>query len=117
MFDRHRGLRPVDDAGDLVAGHEDVVDLQVAMDEYGCPRPERSRGDRAVAGDDVAGENVVGEEPLAFAVEVRREFIDAPAWPYRQWRVVKGSDRGTCGRPRSRRRRGCLAEVAERGAR
>src|ERR1700683_931420 len=35
-------LGPVDHAGDLVTGDEDVVDLQVAVRDDRCPRPERS---------------------------------------------------------------------------
>ncbi len=64
-------LGPVDDAGDLVTVDEDVVDLQVAVDEHRCPRPERSLGELAVACDQVGGKDVVGDEPLAFAVEAR----------------------------------------------
>src|SRR6266536_4956029 len=60
-------LGPVDDAGDLITGDEDVVDLQVAVDEHRCPRPERSLGELAVAYDHVGGKDAVGGEPLAFA--------------------------------------------------
>ena len=48
-------LGPVDHAGDLVTGDEDVVDLQVAVREDRCPRPERSLGEPAVARDQAAG--------------------------------------------------------------
>jgi hypothetical protein len=36
---------PVDDAGDVVTGDEDVVDLQVAVGKHRRPRPERSLGE------------------------------------------------------------------------
>src|SRR6266581_8699992 len=75
-------LGPVDDTGDLVTVDEDVVDLQVAVDEHRCPRPERSLGELAVTCDQVGGKDVVGDEPLAFAVEARCELVDAPAGPW-----------------------------------
>src|ERR1700733_2642446 len=53
-------LGPVDHAGDLVTGDEDVVDLQVAVREDRCPRPERSLGEPAVARDQVGGKEAVG---------------------------------------------------------
>ena len=68
-------LGPVDDAGDLVTVDEDVGDLQVAVGEHRCPRPERSLGDPAVARDHVGGKDVVGDEPLALAVEVRCDLV------------------------------------------
>lgn len=37
-------LRPVDDASDLVAGDEDVVDVEVPVDEHWCPRPHGGAG-------------------------------------------------------------------------
>src|SRR5882724_8424891 len=46
-------LGTVDDTGDLVTVDEDVVDLQVAVDEHRCPRPERSLGELAVTCDQV----------------------------------------------------------------
>src|SRR5215472_18604573 len=106
-------LGPVDDTGDLVTVDEDVVDLQVAMDEHWCPRPERSLGELAVTCDQVCGKDVVGDEPLAFAVEARCELVEAPAGPWRQRRVVQRSYCGTRGGPRGRRRGRWLAEVAE----
>jgi hypothetical protein len=60
--------RPVDD---------DVVDLQVAVDEHWCPRPERSLGVLGVTGDQAGGKDVVGDEPLAFAVQARCELAGA----------------------------------------
>src|SRR5438876_5721381 len=41
-------LGPVDHAGDLVTVDEHVGDLQVAVREHRCPRPERSLGTLAV---------------------------------------------------------------------
>jgi hypothetical protein len=64
-------LRPVEHTGDLVTVDEHVGDLQVAVCEHRCPRPERSLGNLAVAHDQVGGKDVVRDEPLAFAVEVR----------------------------------------------
>ena len=106
-------LGPVDDAGDLVTGDEDVVDLQVAVDEHRCPRPERSFGEPAVARDDVGRKDVVGDEPLALAGEVRCELVEAPTGPWRQRRVVQRPGGGTRRGPRRRRRGRWLAEVAE----
>src|SRR2546430_9105223 len=97
-------LRPVDDAGDLVTGDEDVVDLQVAVDEHRCPRPERSLGEPAVACDHVGGEEGVGDEPLPLAREARCELIQAPTRPWRQRRVVQRPGGGTPRGPRGRRR-------------
>ena len=84
-------LGPVDDAGDLVAVDEHVRDLQVAVREHRCPRPERGLGDLAVAADQVGGEDAVGHEPLALAVEIRRQLVEAPspAGPGRQRRIVQ----------------------------
>jgi hypothetical protein len=50
--------------------------------------PRRSLGHPAVARDHVGGKDVVRDEPLAFAVEVRRDLLGAPAGPWRQRRVV-----------------------------
>ena len=102
-----------DDAGDLITGDEDVVDLQVAVDEHRCPRPERSLGELAVACDHVGGKDVVGDEPLAFAVEVRCELAGAPTGPWRQRRVVQRPCGGTRRGPRGRRRGRWLAQAAE----
>src|SRR6201999_4184131 len=107
------GLGPVDHAGDLVTVDEDVVDLQVAVRERRCPRPERGLGDLAVARDQVGGKDAVREEPLAFAVEVRRDLVAAAAGPWWQRRVVQLPYRGTRRGPRRRRRGRRLAEVAE----
>src|SRR5258708_25171268 len=92
-------LGPVDDTGDLVTVHEDVVDLQVAVDEHRCPRPERSFGELAVTCDQVGGKDVVGDEPLAFAVEARCELLEAPTPPWRQRRGVQRPYRRTPPRP------------------
>src|SRR6266536_1659263 len=56
-------LGPVDHAGDLVHVDEYVGDLQVAVREYRCPRPERSLGNPAVARDHVGGKDAVRDEP------------------------------------------------------
>src|SRR5215831_3622146 len=106
-------LGPVDNAGDLVTIDEDVVDLQVAVDEHRCPRPERGLGELAVARDQAGGKDVVGDEPLAFAVEARCELAGAAAGPWRQRRVVQRPYGGTRRGPRGRRRGRWLAEVAE----
>src|SRR5215469_12467841 len=106
-------LGPVDDAGDLVTVDEDVVDLQVAVDEHRCPRPERSLGELAVAHDQVGWKDAVGDEPLAFTVEARCELVDAPAGPWRQRRAVQRPGGGTRRGPRRRRRSRRLAKVAE----
>ena len=76
MSERHGGevvqgiaparLRPVEHAGDLVTVDEHVGDLQVAVREDRCPRPERGLGDLAVARDQVGGKDAAGDEPLAF---------------------------------------------------
>jgi hypothetical protein len=80
---------PVDHAGDLVTVDEHVGDLQVAVREHRCPRPERSLGNPAVARDQAGGKDVVRDELLAFAVELRRDLLKAPAGPWRQRRVVQ----------------------------
>jgi hypothetical protein len=90
-----------------------VVDLQVAVDEHRCPRPERSLGEPAVACDHVGGKDVVGDEPLAFAVEAPCELVEAPTGPWRQRRVVQRPGGGTRRGPRGRRRGRWLTEVAE----
>ena len=82
-------LGPVDHTGDLVAVDEHVGDLQVAVCEHRCPRPERSLGDLAVARDQVGGKDVVREQPLALAVELRCDLVEAPTGPGRQRRVVQ----------------------------
>ena len=48
-------LGPVDHAGDLVTVDEHVGDLQVAVHEHRCPRPQRGLGNPAVARDQVGG--------------------------------------------------------------
>src|SRR5690606_26082021 len=109
-------LGPVDDAGDLVTGDEDVIDLQVAVYEHRCPRPERSLGKPAVAGDHVSGKDVVGDEPLALVGEARCEIVETPTGPWRQRRVVQRPRGGTRRGPGRGRRGRWLAEVAERSA-
>ena len=89
------------------------VDLQVAVGEHRCPRPERSLGDAAVARDHVGGKDVVGDEPLALAVEARCQLVEAPTGPWRQRRVVQHPGGGTRRGPRRRRRGGRLLEAAE----
>ena len=64
-------LGPVEDAADLVTIDEDVGDLQVAVREHRCPRPERSFGEATLRSDHVGGKDVVGDKPLALAVEPR----------------------------------------------
>lgn len=76
-------LGPVDDAGDLVTRHEDVVDLQITVDEHRCPRPEHSLGEPAIARNHLSGKDVVGDEPLALGVELCREIVDGPTEPWR----------------------------------
>ena len=85
----------VDDAGDLVTIDEDVSDLQVAVSEHRCPRPECSLGDPTVARDHVGRKDVVGDEPVALAVEPRCELVGAPTGPWRQRRVVQRPGSGT----------------------
>jgi len=63
-------LGPVDDAGYLVSGDEDVVDLQVAVDEHRRPRPQVTLREPAVARDHLGGKDVVGDEPFALGVEL-----------------------------------------------
>ena len=92
---------------------EHVGDLQVAVREHRSPRPERSLGDPAVARDHVGGKDAVRDEPLAFAVEVRCDLVEAPTRPSRQWRVVQPPCGGTRRGPRRRRRGRWLAEAAE----
>jgi hypothetical protein len=104
---------PVDDAGDLVAGDEDVVDLQVAVNEDRCPRPECSLGKSAVACDHVGGKDVVFDEPFALMGQVGCKLLEVPTGPGWQRRVVQRPDGGTRRGPRRRRRGRRLAEVAE----
>ena len=54
-----------------------------------------------------------GDEPLAFAVEVRSDLVQALTGPWRQGRVVQHPDGGTRRGPRCRRRGRRLAEAAE----
>src|SRR5438552_2225948 len=61
---------PVEDAGDPVTVDEHVGELQVAVDEHRCPRPECSLGNPAVARDEVGWKDPACDEPLALAVEV-----------------------------------------------
>src|SRR5439155_1620093 len=82
-------------AGDLVTVDEDVFDVQVAMREHRCPRPERRLSAAAVAADHVAGKNLISDEPVALADEPRCEFVDALSGPWRQRRVVQGPDGST----------------------
>jgi hypothetical protein len=91
-----------------------VVDLQVAVDEHRCPRPERSLGNPAIARDHVSGEDAVRDEPLALVIEARRELDHALTGPWRQRSVVQHPDSCTRCSPRRRRRGRRLAEVAER---
>src|SRR4051794_567446 len=64
-------LWPVDDAGDLVTGDEDVVDLQIAVNEDRCPRPECSLRKSAVAGDHVGRKDAIRDEPFALTGQAR----------------------------------------------
>ena len=86
-------LGPVDDAGDLITGDEDVVDLQVAVDEHRYPRPERSLGELAVAGDHVGGQDVVekwvlslGLTPIQFMI-LAQAIIFLLGWPL-EWTEI-----------------------------
>ena len=106
-------LGPVDHAGDLVTVDEHVGDLQVAVREHRCPRPERSLGNPPVVRDQVGGKDAVRDEPFAFAVEVRCDLVEAPAGPWRQRRVVQHPCGGTRRGPRRRQRGRRLAEAAE----
>lgn len=63
--------------------------------------------------DRVGGEHIVREEPLAFGVEARCEFVNAATGPRRQRRIVKRPNGGTGRDPRLARRKGWLAEMAE----
>ncbi len=111
------GLRPVDDAGHLLALDEHMAGLEVAVDEDRGPRAERGLRDPAVAGDQIAGQHIVGHQPRAFDVEGRRQVVGAPAGPGRQRRVVQGPDRRTRRLPRRRGGGGRPAQAAERPAR
>ena len=71
-------LGPVENASDLVAVDEDVVDLQIAVYEHRCPRPQRSHRELTVPRDDRCGNDIVGDQPVAFDVEARCELVDAP---------------------------------------
>lgn len=108
------GLRPVDDAGDLVAVDEDVADLQVAVDERRPPRAQRRLGDLAVAVDHLGRQDTVVEQPRALAGELRRDVVEVAARPARHRCIVQppygGADRG----PRCGRRARRLTENAER---
>jgi hypothetical protein len=53
-----------------------VGDLQVAVREHRCPRPERGLGNPAVVRDQVGGKDAVRDEPFAFAVEVRCDLVE-----------------------------------------
>src|SRR5215468_1295128 len=106
-------LGPVDHAGDLVTVGEYVGDLQVAVDEHRCPRPERSLGNPAVARDQAGGKDVVRNKPLAFVVELRCDLVRALTGPWRQRRVVQHPGGGTRRGPRRRRRGRRFAEAAQ----
>ena len=69
-----------------------MLDVQIAVREYGSPRPEGLLGDAAAACDHVDGEDVVGDEPVALAGQSGSELVDAPAAPGRQRRVVQLPD-------------------------
>jgi hypothetical protein len=60
-----------------------------------------------------AGRDAVRDEPLAFAVEVRCDLVEALTGPLRQRRVVQHPCGGTRRGPRRRRRGRRLAEAAE----
>jgi hypothetical protein len=72
-----------------------------------------SLGNPAVARDHVGGKDAVRDEPLAFAVEVRCDRVEAPTGPWRQRRVVQHPCGGTGRGPRRRRRGRRLTEAAE----
>src|SRR3954454_16957851 len=72
-------LGPVDHAADRVmAVDEHMRDLQVAVREHGRPRPQRGRGDLAVARHQVGGQDAVGDQPRAFAIELRLQLLTGP---------------------------------------
>jgi hypothetical protein len=81
-------LGPVDDAGDLVTVDEDVVDLQVAVDEHRCPRPERSLGEPSTA----------SSAAWAAAGAAVRALHDAPLppWPGRSSDQIASHLDGEC---------------------
>lgn len=110
------GFGPVDDAAHFVTVDEDVVEVQIAVDEARCPRPECCLGESAVPCHDIGGKDVVGDESAAFLVQAPSEFVEGPARPGRQRRVVQRPDRSTRCSPRGRRRCAGLAEMAERFA-
>jgi hypothetical protein len=55
---------------------------------FRCRRPARAR-------DQAGGKHAIRDEPLAFAVEVRGDLVEAPAGPWRQRRVVQHPCGGT----------------------
>ncbi len=71
-------LEPVDEARNPIAVDEHVIDLQVAVREDRCPRPER---DSATWRLRVTGrrQDAVRHKPLALATEIRRQLVEAPA--------------------------------------
>ena len=75
--------------------------------------PERQAGEVVQGIALVGGKDVERGEPLAFAVEVRCDLVEAPTGPWRQRRVVQHPCGGTGRGPRRRRRGRRLAEVAE----
>jgi hypothetical protein len=90
-----------------------VGDLQVAVREHRCPRPERGLGDLAVAGDQVGGRTPFVTSHSHSPSRSRCDLVEAPAGPWRQRRVVQHPDGGTRRGPRRRRRGRRLAEAAE----
>jgi len=89
------------------------ANLQVAVREHRCPRPERSLGNPSVARDQVSGKDVLRDEPNALAVKARCDLVEAPSGPWRQRRVVQPPCGGTRRGPRRRRRGRRLNAVAE----
>ena len=88
-------LRPVDDAGHLVTGHKDVVNLQIAVNENRIPRTENGLSKSAVACDHVGVKNVMCDEPFALAVQARCKLVEVPTAPGWQWRVMQRPEGGT----------------------
>src|SRR5436190_12307466 len=95
-------LGPVDDAGHLVTGHKDVVDLQIAVNENRYPRAENGLSKSSVACDHVGVKNVMCDEPFALAVQARCKLVEVPTAPGWQWRVMQRPEGRTRGGPRCR---------------
>src|SRR5690606_9792708 len=89
---------------------EDVGDLQIAVDEYGPPRPQRPASDPPIALHHLGGERGVREQPLALPLELRLDLLQRPPGPRRERRLVEPTEGASCRGPRRGR---CLRRGAE----